>query len=193
MPIDEFIQSLRLKFIVLGSSDYSSTFKIPKGMQLWAKLKGGLNKFGRKSEGKFDTPNSVLPPGPSTKLDTVLTNVATSPDIPHTCNKSSNELENISPKQANNVHFKNDRFASNQDLPIIQVQPISKSNLTDKAENTSEASDIASVEVHSPPCKIELSRSEECNKNADILFDTLSIDSSGQYQTIFISFIFYLI
>ena len=85
-------------------------------------------------------------------------------------------------KFSNNVHFKNDNSGNYDVLPVIQVQPICSSKLDDEKDNSVEASEITSVTVHSPPPIIKLSQSQECIKNADSLYDTLSIGSSGQFQ-----------
>ena len=145
-------------------------------------MKGGLDKFGKKSETKFDTSNLIVPPTSSTFQDVASKTIRNDSKCAHTCNKISIEVENGPIKLANNVHFKNDNSDNYDALPVIQVQPICTSKLDNEKDKSVEASEITSVTVHSPPSKIKLSQSQECIQNADSLYDTLSIGSSGQYQ-----------
>ena len=145
-------------------------------------MKGGLHKFGKKSETKLDTSNLIVPATSSTFHDAASKTIKNDSNCAHTCNKISIEVENGPIKLTNNVHFKNDNSGNYAVLPVIQVQPIFSSKLDDEKDNSVEASEITSVTVHSPPSKIKSSQSQECIKNADSLYDTLSIGSSGQFQ-----------
>ena len=181
------MHSFLLGYITIpGSSDYSNLVGVPKGMRFWAKLKGGISRFSKKSEYKFDTSNLFLHPASAqqpqdaTTVPTVLK-----------CNKGNNDdldVGNGSNEDGNNIKTKSDSNDGSQKiLPVIQVEQPANSKLVNKEENSIKASEMASVTVHSPPCKIELSHKEQCKKIADIPFETLSIDSNGKYKNKIVS------